>query len=226
MSRGGREDRQIRHAPVTAIIEEAAEPHRGRVERLVLRINGEAAERAGERQPVLERRPELVHGLRNVIQNAVDFAESTVWIDVETDDDVLRITIGDDGPGFSPEILPLVGEPYVSTRRRAGRRDIDEREEHEEDGENSYEGMGLGLFIARTLLERTGARVSFANGSDRWGRGKALADPLLAKPPGAVVEITWPAALIVVDKAAERAPLGPNRRFGRRARPGPLAESG
>lgn len=217
LGRGGREDRQIRHAPVSSIIEEAAGPHRARGKQIIVRIDGLPAEEAGDGQPVLERRPELVHGLRNVIQNAVDFAQSTVWVDVETGEDTLRIVVGDDGPGFSPEILPLVGEPYVSTRAREPRREEAANGDDEEDG---YEGMGLGLFIARTLLERTGGRVSFANGSDRRGRREPIADAALAKPPGAVVEITWPAALIDHGKVVTRLPLGPNRRFGAARRNG------
>ncbi len=206
LAKGGRDDRQVKSAPVTAIIEEAAAPHRKRGRELVVRVNGAAAD---ERQPLLARSPELVHGLRNVIQNAVDFARSTVWIDIDQSERELRIAVGDDGPGFGPDILPRLGEPYVSTRLRVERHDAGE------DEPDGYEGMGLGLFIARTLLERTGARLAFANGGDdrhRRGPGTGIA-PELAHPPGAIIEIVWPADALVMPKAVVRQPLGRNRRF-------------
>jgi two-component system sensor histidine kinase RegB len=207
LGRGGRDDSQIRTAPAASIIDEAAAPHAGRGKRIVLRIDGAPADQAGEDQPLLRRSPELIHGLRNVIQNAVDFAATTVWVDVESAGDTLRIAVGDDGPGFSPEVLPRLGEPYVSTRPRGERR---------EPAASEYEGMGLGLFIARTLLERTGARVEFANGSDaRQRRLRDRGTPAeLARPPGAIIEMVWPAAAVVVPKAETRRALGRNVRFG------------
>jgi two-component system sensor histidine kinase RegB len=75
--------------------------------------------------------------------------------------------------------------------------------------------MGLGLFIARTLLERSGARLSFANGSDALARGarRPADDPEGARPTGAVIEIAWPPGAIDVPKTVARAALGPNARF-------------
>ncbi len=211
LGRGARDDSQIRTAPVSAVIEEAAAPHRDRGKRIVVRVDGAAPDEADETQPMLRRSPELVHGLRNLIQNAVDFAASTVWIDVDTGggeaDAELRIAVGDDGPGFAPDVLPRLGEPYVSTRRRDARRPP---------GASEYEGMGLGLFIARTLLERTGARISFANGSD--ARQRRLRDPgtpaEFARPPGAIIEMVWPASLLVTPKEEARRALGRNQPFG------------
>jgi len=200
MGRAGKDDLHLRRAPLTALVEEAAEPHvdRGKRIRFLHGADGDDP----TRQPTVLRRPEIIHGLRNLIQNAVDFAATTVWIDVEHGEDRLRIAVGDDGPGFSPEMLPRLGEPYVSTRARGQRR--------RNDGE--YEGMGLGLFIARTLLARTGARISFANGTDPRGRRATAAagPPEEARPPGAIIELVWNADDIVVDKAATRRALGPN----------------
>ncbi|MEO1459785.1 MAG: ATP-binding protein, partial [Pseudomonadota bacterium] len=142
-----------KQAPLTALIEEAAAPHSARGVRIVLRLDGKSAE-AQDDPPIVLRRPELIHGLRNLIQNAVDFAASTVWIDVERGGERLVVSIADDGPGFGADVLPRLGEPFVSTRSRDGRRG------NPTDG---YEGMGLGLFIARTLLERTGAELQFRN---------------------------------------------------------------
>lgn len=205
LSSGGRDDSQVKFAPVSAVVEEAALPHANRGKQLVIRIDGDAAPEAGEDQPMIPRTPELIHGLRNAIQNAVDYADAHVWIDADTSGETLRIAIGDDGPGFSADILPRLGEPYVSTRRRGERKA--ER--------NGYEGMGLGLFIARTLLERTGATVAFANGTDRRLRRerRPVLAPENAHPPGAIIELTWPMQSMVVSKGETRRPLGRNRRF-------------
>ena len=210
LSKGGRDDSQIRNAPVSAIVDEAAAPHRNRGKRVLIRVDGAMADQPRDGEPVVARSPELIHGLRNVIQNAVDFAASTVWVDLDFDAEELRIAVGDDGPGFSPDILPRLGEPYVSTRRRG--------EHREPDGESGseYEGMGLGLFIARTLLERTGAKVAFANGSDaRHRRSADRETPAeLTHPPGAIIEMVWPASILVTPKEVARRALGRNQRFG------------
>jgi two-component system sensor histidine kinase RegB len=210
LGKGGRDDSQIMHAPVSAVVEEAAGPHRNRGKRVLIRTDGAMADLPYADEPVVTRSPELIHGLRNLIQNAVDFATSTVWVDIDLDAEKLRIAVGDDGPGFSPDIMPRLGEPYVSTRHRS--------ELHRLGGKFSdeYEGMGLGLFIARTLLERTGAKISFANGGDarqRHGVGQKTS-PELTHPPGAIVEMVWPASILVTPKEFTRRALGRNRRFG------------
>jgi two-component system, sensor histidine kinase RegB len=203
LSHGGRDDAHVKLAPVSAVIAEAARPHANRGKTLIVRVDGVPAEQADTTQPTIARSPELIHGMRNAIQNAVDFAASTVWIDADLNDETLRIAIGDDGPGFRPDILPRLGEPYVSTRARGDRR-ISARQ---------YEGMGLGLFIARTLLERTGARIAFANGSDARRR-PALDMPLeTLHPPGAIIEMVWPIDALVAPPGETRRALGPNRRF-------------
>ncbi len=197
LSAGGRSDAQVRMAPASAVIEEAALPHRDRGKTLAIRVNGRPAGGPGDAQPTVRRTPELIHGLRNLVQNAVDFATATVWVDVIEREGQLRISVGDDGPGFRSDVLSLLGDPYVTTRGRARGR------EGEGEGKGGYQGMGLGLFIAKTLLERTGARLRFANG----GRGATDG------PTGAVVTAIWPRDAITVKKSAERGPLGENPRF-------------
>lgn len=206
LGRSGRDDRHVKHAPISHVIDEAAAPHADRGKRLVVRIDGRPADEVEDAQPTVRRSPELIHGLRNLVQNAVDFARSTVWIDVETQDpERLRMVVGDDGPGFSDEILPRLGEPYVSTRRRGRRRA----------GKAGYDGMGLGLFIARTLLARTGAALSFANGADE--RRRRARDPNLPaeldRPPGALIEIVWPRGSLVTPRTIARGALGRNTAF-------------
>lgn len=175
MGRAGKEDLHLRSAPLTAVIREAAVPHAGRGKGL--HIDALAGPGGGEKQPAILRRPEIIHGLRNLIQNAVDFARANVWVDAEWTGSSILIRIADDGPGFPPQLLGRIGDPFM--RRRRGAETRSDRP--------GYEGMGLGLFIAKTLLERTGAELTFAN----------AADPFLTeeeRPPrcGAIVEVVWP----------------------------------
>jgi two-component system sensor histidine kinase RegB len=118
-------------------------------------------------EPKCRRSPGVVHGLDNLVDNAIDFAAGKVIVEARWTRDQVRIEIRDDGPGFAPEILLRVGEPYVTTRGG---------ERRERDGGGG--GLGLGLFIAKTLIERSGAQIAFAN----------------AEPPatGAIVRIVWP----------------------------------
>ena len=120
---------------------------------------------APEGQPEVPRRPEIVHSLTNLIENAVDFARSAVTIRATADDKEVRIQVLDDGPGMPHDVLGALGEPYVSSRG--------------EDGE----GLGLGVFIAKTLLERTGGELLISN----------------RKTGGAQFEMVWPRDVLVVE---------------------------
>ncbi len=115
--------------------------------------------------PILEirRLPEVMHALSAFVENATDFAESAVELTAWYDADRLEIAVRDDGPGFSPDVIAKLGEPYVTTRSQG------------EGSRSHHHGMGLGFFIAKTLLERTGAQVEFRN----------------AKSGGAVVAARW-----------------------------------
>jgi two-component system sensor histidine kinase RegB len=95
---------------------------------------------------------------------------SEVLITARFDEGSISMEVRDDGPGFTPDILAKLGEPYVTTRAGVA------------GGRTGHVGMGLGFFIAKTLLERTGAQVSFHNG----------------KPRGAVVSARWPRATVEV----------------------------
>jgi two-component system sensor histidine kinase RegB len=201
LSRTGRDDAHVKHAPVSAVVEEAAAPHADRGKAIIVRFEGRPIGEGAVPQPEIPRRPELIHGLRNLIQNAVDFADSTVWIDISEKAGALRIAVGDDGPGFGADILPRLGEPYVTTRARG----------LPSGGGDPYEGMGLGLFIARTLLERTGAQISFANGSDSRRRRASPQPAAVALPPGAIIELVWPPGTLIAPREAVRGALGPNR---------------
>lgn len=194
MGRVGKDDLHLRNAPLGAVLREAGDPHaqRGReIEYALAPINGAPA-----RQPAIPRKPEIIHGLRNLIQNAVDFSQSQVWVEGTWDENAITVRITDDGPGFAPDILTRIGEPFV--RRRLFSRAIPERP--------AYEGMGLGLFIAKTLLERTGADVKFGNARSAIG---PKAKP--GQKAGAMVECRWPVARLTGAKDASRLPLGENR---------------
>ena len=177
MGRAGKDDLQTRQAPLAEVIREAAEPHETRGKDVLIEPMGEPG--AGP-QPQILRRPEIIHGLRNLVQNAVDFARTTVWIEAIWSPTAITVRILDDGAGFPPQLIGRIGDPFV--RRRRGGPDRRLRPE--------YEGMGLGLFIAKTLLERTGAELSFANGPDGPDERR-----------GAIVEVVWPR-----DRIAPSAP--------------------
>jgi two-component system sensor histidine kinase RegB len=178
MGREGRRDPYLDRAPLSAVVDEAAAPHRGRGKALaVLSPEG--------RQPDMPRRPEIVHGLRNLVQNAVDFAQERVEIRLDWGPGRVAVRIVDDGPGFPPSLIDRLGDPFVTRRggtAEAGAGAADPRE--------AYEGMGLGLFIAKTLLERTGARVSFANGPQG----------------GAVAVVAWPPEALLPPEGERPAP--------------------
>ncbi|MEM8774491.1 MAG: ActS/PrrB/RegB family redox-sensitive histidine kinase [Pseudomonadota bacterium] len=189
MGRAGKDDLHMRHVPLSAVLEEAADPHRDRGKELLFEIGSRNT--IDDPQPTIERKPEVVHGLRNLIQNAVDFSRSYVWIESVWDEASISVRIMDDGKGYPMQLFGRIGDPFMR-RRVAG----------EDQQRPEYEGMGLGLFIAKTLLERTGAELSFANGSD--------ATPNQNERVGAIVEVKWPREKIELAKRSDRRSLGPN----------------
>lgn len=130
--------------PLPALVESAAEPYRRPDVELVFQ-HGPARADAPDSAPLAMRSAELVQGLGNLLQNALQFARSTVRVTTGWTRHEALVEIADDGPGFDPDILEKLGEPYVSTRAEGGGH------------------MGLGVFIARNLLARGGGTVSFAN---------------------------------------------------------------
>jgi two-component system sensor histidine kinase RegB len=181
MGKTGKDDLLVRAAPLSEVLREAAEPHSLRGKKLHFSVHAQASDSP---EPHILRRPEIIHGLRNLIQNAVDFAAGHVWIDGTWSDTEIRITIVDDGAGFPPQLIGRIGDPFLRSKSPLMQT------------RPNYEGMGLGLFIAKTLLERTGADMSFAN----------AADPFLKKLEvpqrcGAVVEAIWPRAALIADRS-------------------------
>jgi two-component system sensor histidine kinase RegB len=155
--------------PLTSLVEEVTAPHRDFGIQIVL-----APSDMQGPEPVGRRNPGVMYGMGNLVENAVDFAKSRVTIGWRWDEQEVSFTIVDDGPGFPPEIVGRIGEPYMSTRQ----------------GAEPGGGLGLGLFIAKTLLERAGATLAFRN-SNKPGEG-------------ALVEVSWPrAAFLAPLQAAE-----------------------
>jgi len=158
---------------VRAMLEEAAEPYRS--EKIAINITAAPAADStvpSSREAVVERRPGVIYGLGNIIENATEFAVAQVDVHAEWNSNGLHVSITDDGPGFPAEVMDNIGEPYVTTRPS-------ESDELEADST----GLGLGFFIAKTLLERSGAIVSLAN---RTGPHS-----------GAIVRVSWPRAFIL-----------------------------
>ena len=183
MGRAGRRDSYLDRAPFEAVLREAAEPHMDRGKAIEIAV-------AEGRQPEIPRRPEIVHGLRNLVQNAVDFARTRVEIRLDWTPERLSVRIRDDGTGFEPALLDRIGDPFMRGRPTT------RPQEPAASERPGYEGMGLGLFIAKSLLERTGARLTFAN--DVSG--------------GAVAVVAWPrSALAPPATLAEGTPAGTRR---------------
>jgi two-component system, sensor histidine kinase RegB len=135
---------------LSTLIEEVVAPHRHfGVAIAVSLAQTDAAE------PVAGRNPAILYGLGNLLENAVEFAHERVEVKTSWTADEIDLTITDDGPGFRPEIMDRIGEPYLTTRRP-------NRQNFDNDGTLAI-GLGLGLFIAKTLLERSGATLEFAN---------------------------------------------------------------
>jgi len=161
--------------PLGAFLDDIADPHRG--EDLEIRITVSSPE--GDSQvPEVWLAPELLHGLGNIIENAADFAKSLVAVDARWDEQYLYISVHDDGPGFAPEIFEALGEPYITSR--PGHHALGETEIGPQGPLNQHEGMGLGFFIAKILLEQTGGVVN----------------PQNPREGGALVSVRWPRGVI------------------------------
>lgn len=158
--------------PLRALINEAASPHHG--PDIHINIVAEPFDPNTDNRskaPIIMRSPEILHATGAFIENAVSFADTTVDITAKWSDFTIEIVISDDGPGFAPSVLPKLGEPYISERSASTAGGGD---------------MGLGFFIAKTLLERTSGRLSFYNKR--------------APLKGAVIKIAWSRSDIEADR--------------------------
>ncbi len=156
---GAGDENHMARVALRTMIEEVVAPHR----EFGIAINATIEENEGT-EPVCPRNPGIIYGLGNLVENAVDFARENVEIRMAWNEDKVRVRIIDDGPGFPPEVLEHLGEPDLPRTANRPR--------------NGGGGLGLGIFIAKTLLERSGANVVFSNA---FSTGK-----------GAVVIVEWP----------------------------------
>lgn len=180
---------------VPEMLAEAAEPYiPGRVPINITAKAAPGTEGPGARMPAAARRPGVIYGLANIIENSIDFAGSRVEVAAEWDADTVSVEITDDGPGFKPELIDTLGEPYVTTRPAGARKKSG----------NKVSGLGLGFFIAKTLLERSGARLIMENQQQ--------------PRHGAIVRIIWPRSAFEAPIDGEKArpaifPGGPEAVF-------------
>jgi two-component system, sensor histidine kinase RegB len=146
--------------PLDVVLHDLAEPYRLDGKTIDIKLAGEGA------MPVISRNPGMIYGLGNLIENAVDFAKLHCGIAAEWNESRITISVRDDGPGFAADVLNRLGDPFISTRKRRQKKQPDEQRG----------GLGLGLFIAKTLLERTGATLNARN----------------QPSSGAEIKVTWP----------------------------------
>jgi two-component system sensor histidine kinase RegB len=168
-------DEIYQRTKLSVMIEDLIAPLRG--SDVAISVDTAPGSAAAAAEPVFQRNPAIAYGLGNLLENAVDFAESKVGVEARWTEATVTIAVGDDGPGFRQDVFDRLGDPFVTTRRGYGTEASDA---------TRHEGMGLGFFIAKTLLERSGASVSLAN------------RPLPAH--GAVVQVVWPRAAVDVGK--------------------------
>ena len=169
---GEQHDLIVSRLTLSHLIEEVVAPHRLVAVPIEVRtsaVEDVAPRSAAAQEPVAERNPGVIYGLGNLVENAIDFAATKVEVEARWSDKAVEIVIADDGAGFPPNVLEQLGEPFVTTRPAQGWR---------QEAPDEHIGMGLGFFIAKTLLERSGATIALAN-----------------RPQGgAKVTVTWPRA--------------------------------
>lgn len=137
--------------PLGELLSEVIQPYEQRGKSILFDVQpGEGEE------PVFARNVGLLYGLGNLVENAAHFAHEKVSILARWDDKDIRLEINDDGPGFPADLITRLGEPYITTRSR----------EQVGDETSRHVGLGLGIFISKTLLERTGAQLKFSNQKD------------------------------------------------------------
>ena len=154
---GEQHDLIVSRLTLSHLIEEVVAPHRlvaVPIEVRTTAVEDVAPRTAAAQEPVAERNPGVIYGLGNLVENAIDFAATKVEVEARWSDKAVEIVIADDGAGFPPNVLEQLGEPFVTTRPAQGWR---------QEAPDEHIGMGLGFFIAKTLLERSGAMLALAN---------------------------------------------------------------
>ncbi len=179
--RDNQSDAMMQTVKMTALAEEVAEPLSTSEVAILFDVEPKF-DRNGEPlpEPVLVRNTAIKYALVNLMENAVDFARTRVTVRLSWSLEQISLTISDDGDGFSQTVMDRLGDPYVTSRSRFADGDPARRDGHG--------GMGLGFFIAKTLLERSGAQVTLANRP--------------APDTGAVVRIVWPREIVEATQSS------------------------
>ncbi|MAA76892.1 MAG: two-component sensor histidine kinase [Rhodobiaceae bacterium] len=149
---------------LSALIQEAIDEAGGHDKDIFVKIEPEDIS-----EPYIIRQPEIIYGLGNLIENAGEFAINSVAVTSKIEAQSIEILVSDDGPGFAYDILPRLGEPWLTSRPASG--DM-----------TAQSGMGLGFFIAKTLLERTGGQVVATNKT--------------SPEKGAMIKVKWSRAVL------------------------------
>ena len=197
----GKDDQYVKTIDFFTLIFEASQPYKKLDKKIIFRLNGvrqgyEGISIKEKMIPLVRREPELIHGIRNIVHNALKFAKTSVDINLITASRKLKLEIIDDGKGFSYDVTKMIGEPIIkkSAFYSTGAKT-----------ETSEEGMGLGLFIANILLERTNGQLKFSNVKQSEGGGKK-------RIIGAKVEISWERSSIEVLRWDKKSKVKENPR--------------
>jgi len=182
-NRDAQTDDMYERVKLSVMIEDLVSPLRGPDVNIEITVIGDNTSSVSQ-EPVFRRNPAITYGLGNLLENAVDFAETKVNVVANWSKAKVSLLISDDGPGFDQNIFDRLGDPFVTSRPGYG---VDSESEP-----GRHEGMGLGFFIAKTLLERSGAAVSLANRPDPGH--------------GAIIQLNWPRGAVDVG-LVQAAPL-------------------
>ena len=197
----GKDDQYVKTIDFFTLLFEASQPYKKFDKEITFRLNGVRQGHEGisikeKMIPLVRREPELIHGIRNIIHNAIKFAKTTVDINLICTLKELNVEIVDDGSGFPPDVKKMIGEPFLKNS---------DFYSTEEKTKTPLEGMGLGLFIANILLEKTNAQLKFSNVKKIENDGKK-------RIKGAKVEILWERSSIEVLQLDKRAKVKENPR--------------
>ena len=197
----GKDDQYVKIIDFFTLLFEASQPYKELEKKINFRLNGERQSENGlsikvREIPFVRREPELIHGIRNIIHNALKFSNSSVDINLIVTSRKIILEVIDDGQGFPHDVENIIGEPFV---KKSDFNSIEARIKI------SDEGMGLGLFIANILLERTKAKLKFSNVQQIEKSG-------IKRITGAKVEISWDRFAIEVLQGEKKTKVKENPR--------------
>jgi two-component system sensor histidine kinase RegB len=198
----GKDDQYVKIIDFFTLLFEASQPYENSEKQIIFRLNGisqkshDGISIKEKMIPLVKREPELIHGIRNIVHNALKFSKSYVDINLITNSRKITLEITDDGKGFSNDIKSMIGEPFLN---KSNSYLMDQK------NRTSEEGMGLGLFIANILLEKTNGRLKFSNMKQIENNGKK-------RIMGAKVEISWERSSIEILQWDKKAKMKENPR--------------